>query len=87
MAKKTIQIRIDEDTYKFVNKLLRSGLFKTKSEALRYILSMGITAAEKFPEVFEKVERLTAIERSTGRNPILLSGGLTYLLANRDRFS
>ncbi|MCL5786988.1 MAG: hypothetical protein AAE987_07300 [Thermoplasmataceae archaeon] len=87
MGKKTIQIRIDEDTYKFVNKLLRSGLFKTKSEALRYILSMGITAAEKFPEVFEKVERLTAIERSTGRNPILLSGGLTYLLANRDRFS
>lgn len=87
MAKKTIQIRIDEDTYKFVNKLIRSGLFKTKSEALRYILSMGITAAEKFPEVFEKVERLTAIERSTGRNPILLSGGLTYLLANRDRFS
>ncbi|MCL5787988.1 MAG: ribbon-helix-helix domain-containing protein [Candidatus Thermoplasmatota archaeon] len=87
MGKKTIQIRIDEDTYKFVNKLIRSGLFKTKSEALRYILSMGITAAEKFPEVFEKVERLTAIERSTGRNPILLSGGLTYLLANRDRFS
>ncbi len=87
MAKKTIQIRIDEDTNKFVNKLIRSGLFKTKSEALRYILSMGITAAEKFPEVFEKVERLTAIERSTGRNPILLSGGLTYLLANRDRFS
>ncbi len=53
MAKETIQIRIDEETAKIVNLLLGSGLFKTKSEALRYILSLGITAANRFPEVYE----------------------------------
>ena len=43
MAKETIQIRIDEETSKYVERMLRSGLFKTKSDALRYILSAGIS--------------------------------------------
>ncbi|MCL5439567.1 MAG: hypothetical protein M1595_01490 [Candidatus Thermoplasmatota archaeon] len=87
MAKETIQIRIDEETSKFVNRMLRSGLFRTKSDALRYILSAGITAAAKFPEVSEKVERLKSMEKTTGRPPIELSGSLKDLLVNRDRFN
>lgn len=85
MAKQTIQIRIDEDTSQFVEKLLRSGLFKTKSDALRYLLSMGISAASKFPDIAEKVKRLKSIERSTGKSPIVLTDGLKELLAERDR--
>ncbi|MGC8505219.1 MAG: hypothetical protein ACP5NK_00705 [Thermoplasmata archaeon] len=87
MAKQTIQIRIYEETARFVNRLLWSGLFKTKSEALRYILSMGITATNKFPEVSEKVEKLKFMEKSIGRIPIELSGSLKDLLINRDRFN
>lgn len=87
MAKETIQIRIDEETSKFVNRMLRSGIFKTKSDALRYILSVGITAVAKFPEVSEKVERLKSMEKTTGRLPIELSGSLKDLLVNRDRFN
>lgn len=87
MAKETIQIRIDEETSKFVNRMLRSGIFRTKSDALRYILSVGITAVAKFPEVSEKVERLKSMEKTTGRLPIELSGSLKVLLTNRDRFN
>ena len=87
MAKETIQIRIDEETSKFVNRMLRSGLFRTKSDAIRYILSAGMTAAAKFPEVSEKVEKLKSMEKTTGRPPIKLSGGLKDLLVNRDRFT
>ena len=87
MAKETIQIRIDEDTSRFVERLLRSGLFKTKSDALRYLLSMGISAASKFPDVSEKVEQIEYIERSTGSSPIILTGSLKELLSNRDRFN
>lgn len=58
MVKETIQIRIDEETAKFVNRLLGSGLFKTKSEALRYILSMGITAVNRFPKFMKKSRSL-----------------------------
>ncbi len=87
MAKETIQIRVDEETSKFVNRMLRSGLFRTKSDAIRYILSAGITAASKFPEVSEKVEKLKSMEKTTGRPPIELSDGLKDLLVNRDRFT
>ena len=87
MAKETIQIRIDEETSKFVNRMLRSGLFRTKSDAIRYILLAGINAAAKFPEVSEKVEKLRSMEKTTGRLPIELSDGLKDLLVNRDRFT
>ena len=87
MAKETIQIRIDEETSKFINRMLRSGLFSTKSDALRYILSSGMSAAAKFPEVSEKVERLKSMERTAGRPPIELSGSLKDLLTNRNRFN
>ena len=87
MAKETIQIRIDEDTSRFVERLLRSRLFKTKSDALRYLLTMGISAASKFPDVAKKVEQFEYIERSTGSSPIILTGSLKELLSNRDRFN
>ena len=87
MAKETIRIRIDEETSKFVNRMLRTGLFRTKSDALRYILSAGITAAAKFPEVSEKVERLKSMEKASGRLFIELSGSFKDLLVNRDRFN
>ena len=87
MAKETIRIRIDEETSKFVNRMLRTGLFRTKSDALRYILSAGITAAAKFPEVSEKVERLKSRQKTSGRPPIELSGSFKDLLVNRDRFN
>jgi hypothetical protein len=87
MAKETIQIRINEETAMFVNRLLLSGIFKSKSEALRYILSMGISATKKFPEISAKVEKLKFMEKSTGRISIDLSGSLKELLVNRDRFN
>jgi hypothetical protein len=72
IAKETIQIGIDEETTKFVNRLIRSGFFKTKSDAIRYILSIGMTATNKFPEVSDKIEKLKLMERSIGMTHIYL---------------
>ena len=70
MAKVTIQIRIDEETYKFVNRMLRSCLFRTKSDALRYILPLRMTSDAKFPEISEKDEKLKSMEKTAGRPPV-----------------
>ncbi len=86
MGKETIQIRIDEDTSKFVEGLLRSGLFKTKSDAIRHLLSKGMRASVEFSEIAEKVNKLKSLEKSTGKPPIELTGSLEELLVNRDRF-
>ena len=86
MAKETIQIRIDEDTSRFVERLLRSGLFKTKSDAIRHLLSKGISASVEFSEITEKVKELKSLEKSAGRTPIELTGSLEELLSKRDRF-
>ena len=86
MAKETIQIRVDEKTSRFVESLLVSGLFKTKSDAIRYLLSMGISATRKFSDVGEKVESLKRFEKSKGKFPIELSGGLKDLIDDRHRF-
>lgn len=87
MAKENIQIRIDEETSKFVDHLLRTGLFKTKSDAIRYLLSKGISVSAKFPEIAQKVDKLRSLEKSTGKSPIELRGSLKELLSNRDRFN
>ncbi|MHB8361455.1 MAG: hypothetical protein ACYDAO_10445 [Thermoplasmataceae archaeon] len=87
MAKETIQIRIDEGTSRFVDHMLRAGLFKTKSDAIRYLLSKGMSASTEFPEISEKVDKLKSLEKSTGKSPIELRGSLKELLGSRDRFS
>ena len=86
MARETVQIRIDEDTSRFVDKLIKSGIFMTKSDALRYIISLGISASEDFPEILDKVVQLKALEKSTGRIPIELTGSLNDMLKERHRF-
>ena len=86
MTKETIQIRVDEKTSRFVESLLASGLFKTKSDAIRYLLSMGISASRRFSGVGEKVEILKRLEKSNGKFPIELSGGLKDLIDDRHRF-
>ena len=60
--------------------------FKTKSDAIRYLLSMGISATRKFSGVGEKVESLKRLEKSKGKFPIELSGGLKDLIDDRHRF-
>ena len=80
MAKETIQIRIDEDTSKFVDGLLRAGLFKTKSDAIRHLLSKGMSASVEYSEIAEKVKKLKSLDKSTGEPPIELTGSLHELL-------
>ena len=87
MAKETIQIRIDEETSRFVERLLRSGLFRTRSDAIRHLLSKGMSASVEFPEIAEKVKKLRSLEKSTGKFPIELTGSLKELLSDRDRFN
>jgi len=87
MAKETVQIRIDEKTSRFVELMLRTGLFNTKSDAIRYLLSKGVSASMDLPEIARKVDKLRSIEESTRTCPIELRGSLEGLLTGRDRFS
>lgn len=56
--------------------MLMSCLFRTKSDALRYILPLRMTADAKFPEISEKDEKLKSMGKTAVRPPIELSGSL-----------
>ncbi len=86
MAKQTIQIRIDERTGDLVDSLVKSRMFNTKSEAIRYLLFLGVSSAMDLEETMEKVSLLREMEKG-GRIPIKLPGALKKFLNERDRFS
>jgi Arc/MetJ-type ribon-helix-helix transcriptional regulator len=86
MAKDTIQIRIDEDTKKFIETLVKSNLFKTRSDAIRYLLSMGMSNAGDIDDILKKVDRLKELERKEKKIPVEIPGTFKNLVRNRDRF-
>lgn len=86
MAKQTIQIRIDERISDLVDSLVKSRMFNTKSEAIRYLLSLGVSSAIDLEKTMEKVNLLREMEKK-GKIPIELPGALKKFLNERDRFS
>jgi len=87
MGSRVFPVRLDEGDIKQVDLLVRLGVFRSRSEALRMLIRLGVENLEELVEVSEALERLFELEREEGEIPIRLDGVLRMLLSERGRFS
>lgn len=81
-----VPVRLDSELLEFINMLVRLGVFKSRSEALRELISYGLEKFRWIPEVIEAVEKLFELEKKEGEIPVKLNGALKQLLKERGRF-
>jgi Arc/MetJ-type ribon-helix-helix transcriptional regulator len=84
MSTKVIPVRLREQELKQIDQLVEYGVFRSRSEAIREIIKLGIEIAH-LSEVFRAVDKLFELERMEGRIPIDLSGATQQLLKERER--
>jgi Arc/MetJ-type ribon-helix-helix transcriptional regulator len=82
MSTKVIPVRLREQELKQIDQLVEYGVFRSRSEAIREIIKLGIEIAH-LSEVFRAVDKLFELERMEGRIPIDLSGATQQLLKER----
>jgi Arc/MetJ-type ribon-helix-helix transcriptional regulator len=82
MSTKVIPVRLREQELKQIDQLVEYGVFRSRSEAIREIIKLGIEIAH-LSEVFRAVDKLFELERMEGRIPIDLSGATQQLLEER----
>ncbi len=70
----------------FADTLVRLGIYRSRSEALRELMKAGMEKLEWMKEVTKASERLFEIEKEEGEIPIRLEGALKHLLEERERF-
>ncbi|RSN73300.1 ribbon-helix-helix domain-containing protein [Candidatus Methanodesulfokora washburnensis] len=83
MSTKVIPVRLREQELKQIDQLVEYGVFRSRSEAIREIIKLGIEIAH-LSEVFRAVDKLFELERMEGRIPIDLSGATQQLLEERE---
>jgi Arc/MetJ-type ribon-helix-helix transcriptional regulator len=84
MSTKVIPVRLREQELKQIDQLVEYGVFRSRSEAIREIIKLGVEIAH-LSEVFKAVDKLFELERMEGRIPIDLSGATQQLLKERER--
>ncbi|RLG58407.1 CopG family transcriptional regulator [Candidatus Geothermarchaeota archaeon] len=83
---KVVPVRIDESVLKFIDDLVKLGIYRSRSEAIRELIKAGMKDLKDYKEIADGVERLFKIERKLGKIPIELPGMLRELIAERERF-
>ncbi len=86
MGSKVVPIRLDDDTLKLVDELVKLGVYSSRSEALRDLIRIGARHVRKIQMISETINKLFELEKKEGDIPIRLEGALRQLLANRERF-
>ena len=83
MGSQVVPIRVDREVLEFVDKLVRLGVFGSRSEALRELIKAGIERYEDLARIARGVEKLFELEREEGEIPVRLDGALRQLLEER----
>ena len=86
MAYEIVQIRMEHADLEFVDFLVKAGICKTRSNAIRYLVSLGISSSKKLPQIIKVVEELRKKGRESERFSIELPGATKILMSERDRF-
>jgi Arc/MetJ-type ribon-helix-helix transcriptional regulator len=77
---KVISVRLSERELREIDRLVECGVFRSRSEAIRELIRLGM---ENLTYLLEAVERLFELEKVEGRIPIDLSGATEQLLKER----
>jgi Arc/MetJ-type ribon-helix-helix transcriptional regulator len=86
LGSKVVPVRIDDDMLKFIEELVKLGVYSSRSEALRDLIRIGARHVKQVKVIAEAVNKLFELEREEGDIPIRLEGALRQLLAERERF-
>jgi hypothetical protein len=86
MGSKTVSIRIERETLDAVDALVRLGIFKSRSEALKTLIKIGLSSVGDVANIVKISERLFELERTLGYIPVRLDGGFKDLMEMRERF-
>ncbi len=79
-------VTIDRETLDAVDALVRLGIFKSRSKALKILIKIGLSSVGDVVNVVKISERLFELERTLGYIPVRLDGGFKDLMEMRERF-
>ncbi|MEM3466149.1 MAG: ribbon-helix-helix domain-containing protein [Candidatus Jordarchaeales archaeon] len=89
MTPKVIPIKLRDELVENIDELVKKGLFRSRNEAIRRILSVGLTT---FSREFDRkkaiaatVNRLLLLDKKLGQSPVSLKGIRSQLLEARER--
>ncbi|MBI4257496.1 MAG: ribbon-helix-helix protein, CopG family [Thaumarchaeota archaeon] len=86
MGAQVVPVRLDKETLASIDTLVRLGVYESRSQALRELITGGVEKTSDIKEILRAVDRLFAEEKNQGRIPIRLGGATRQLLKERDRF-
>ena len=86
MGSRVIPVRLDDDTLRLIEELVRLGIYSSRSEALRDLVRIGARHVRRIRVIAESVDKLFELENEEGDIPIRLRGALRRLIAERERF-
>jgi Arc/MetJ-type ribon-helix-helix transcriptional regulator len=83
---RVVPVRLDDELLRLVDELVRLGIYKSRSEALRSLIRIGARHVKQIDEIARAVDMLFELEKEEGDIPIKLNGSLKQLLIERERF-
>ena len=84
MGSRVVALRLDDETLKLIDELVRAGLFSSRSEALRELVRAGAEKFSGLAKIVEAVERPFELEGELGDIPVRLDGALKRFLRERE---
>lgn len=85
MGTEIAPVRLKSRDLEQIDQLIELGIFKSRSEALREPIKLGIENLKHIAEISMALEKLFKLEKSEGRIPIGLNGATKQLLKERER--
>jgi len=85
MGTEIVPVRLKRQDLEQIDRLIEIGIYKSRGEALRELIRLGVENLEHVAEVSKALEKLFELERSEGRIPISLTGATRQLLEERER--
>ena len=65
MVNEIVQIRMERGDLEFIDFLVKAGICKTRSDGIRYLVSLGISSSKKLPQIIRVVEERDILPQLT----------------------
>jgi len=85
MSSRVVPVRLDQETLESIDLLVELGVFKSRSEAVRALVKIGIEELNDLAVIVDACEKLFELERRLGDIPIRFRGGFKELIEMRER--
>lgn len=83
MTSKVVPVRLSEREIRLIDTLIELGVYKTRSEAVRDLVCLGLRSLRELEEVERIASMLMELEKRLGKMPLDLRGAARELLEER----